>query len=665
MSGTKRFAIRRPKSRNANVSGWLRLSVVLSFALAAPVQAQRLWLPAEEQDAVNDAITRGVDHLIRTQQKSGTWAKVGVGQRIGYAILPGLTLLECGVPPNDPSIQKAAQYLRARVGTLDTTYDLSLGILFLDRLGDPKDKKIIQTFALRLVAGQSATGGWGYKCPLLPARTQMELLIALRHLDPPPNGMPGMAGGPGKNPGGLAHLVKRAGGPPLTGVAGQPGGPSLSAGLASSGLDEPLSPQEPIPAPPSLWHDCLGLGMLDRRESEPLDRDAEEQAGQKGEPTKSDDHAKPALPKPDQPYVIPARIRALTVVQDPALHDLSDPPWMLDAHRLRHASDLLHIVAEPPGMRDKPILTTTDNSNTQFAILALWTAQRYNVPMNRTLNLIVRRYVTSQNLDGSWNYLYRFGGAFPHEFFSSAGAMTCVGLIGLAVGHGLAQPIPAGQLVQDPRILKGLIALYKMVGKPTDRLTKVPLQNLYFLWSLQRVAVLYRMPVIGDKDWYRWGAQMLVTNQDLKGSWHGGGYPGNSPTLDTCLALLFLKRANLAKDLTAKLPFKAADLNHGIMQIQKPPPSLAMATTTPKPPESVKKTILPVKPSKQETADNLLAKPLSSPQGTASAGTAVGESPSYSGSKKIWIVLAMLVFVLFAGCSVLVLFAARRRDEEH
>jgi hypothetical protein len=168
MSGTKRLAFRRPKARNANVSGWLRLSVVLSLGLAAPVQAQQLRLPAEEQDAVNDAILRGVDYLKRTQQKSGTWAKVGVGHRISYAILPGLTLLECGVPARDPSIQQAAQYLRARTAKLDTTYDLSLGILFLDRLGDPQDKKIIQTFALRLVAGQSATGGWGYKCPLLP-----------------------------------------------------------------------------------------------------------------------------------------------------------------------------------------------------------------------------------------------------------------------------------------------------------------------------------------------------------------------------------------------------------------------------------------------------------------------------------------------------------------
>jgi len=162
MSGTKRFALRRPLSRKPNLSGWLSLSLVLSLAPSALVQAQHLPLPPDEQEAVNEAVRHGVDYLKDTQQKSGTWAKVGVGHRIGYAALPGLTLLECGVPASDPVIQQAARYLRSRAGTLDTTYELSLGILFLDRLGDPKDKKIIQTFALRLIAGQSMTGGSGY-----------------------------------------------------------------------------------------------------------------------------------------------------------------------------------------------------------------------------------------------------------------------------------------------------------------------------------------------------------------------------------------------------------------------------------------------------------------------------------------------------------------------
>jgi hypothetical protein len=691
MCGTKRFALRRPP-RKPDLNGWL-LGVALLLASAAPAPAQRLPLPPDEQEAVDDAITRGVDYLKRTQQPNGTWAKPGAEHQLGYAVLPGLTLLECGVPASDPLIQQTARYLRASALKIDRTYNLSLAILFLDRLGDRKDKKIIQTLALRLIAGQSVTGGWGYKCPNLPGPTQMDLLIALRHLDPWPNGMPGIAGqpgggmpgiagnpgggmpgiagnlggmpgiagGPGKNPGDLDPLARAPGAPLLGGLAGQSGTPSLSGsasrgsgdespsrsgGLVGGSFEESLSPQELVPVPPSRWRDCLGLGILDGREPEPLDREPKKRAGQKDPPAKPDARAKAERPKPKKPYVIPERLRLLTVVQDL-------PP--------------LHIqVEDPPDKRNDLIVTTTDNSNTQFAILALWTAQRYDVPMNRTLNLIVRRYLTSQNLDGSWDYDYRFGGNVQSK---SSAAMTCVGLIGLAVGHGLVQPAAVGQPVQDPRILKGLIALYQTIGKPSDRpmKTKPPMQNLYFLWSLERVAVLYRMPAIGDKNWYRWGAQILVANQDLHGSWAGGGYPGSSPILDTCLALLFLKRANLAKDLTAKLPFKAADLNNGILENQKPPPAETTLETTPKPsesPEPPQKTIAAAEPAKQEPADKLLAKPLSALEGTASAGAADEESASNSGSKKKWIVLSLLVFVLFAGSSVFILFVARRRDEE-
>src|SRR5207248_8189752 len=98
------------------------------------------------------------------------------------------------------------------------------------------------------------------------------------------------------------------------------------------------------------------------------------------------------------------------------------------------------------------------------------------------------------------------------------------------------------------------------------------------------VGMLYDLPTIGDKDWYRWGAEVLVANQRPQGHWEGGGYHGATPVIDTCLALLFLKRANFAKDLTNVLPFNPRDLSERISQmnpVQKekeesksqPPPS--------------------------------------------------------------------------------------------
>jgi hypothetical protein len=202
-----------------------------------------------------------------------------------------------------------------------------------------------------------------------------------------------------------------------------------------------------------------------------------------------------------------------------------------------------------------PLGTSTDNSNTQFATLALWVAQRHGVPMSRTLARVNRRFQTSQNGDGSWDYHY-FDGGSPQ----GRATMTCVGLLGLAVGHGAARrvgdPAPADRPV-DPRIINGLAALAGYLDEPIA--ARGPL-NFYLLWSVERVGVLYDLPTIGDTDWYRWGVDLLLPSQTSAGSWENGDYTGHHPVLDTCLALLFLKRSNLASDLTRRLPFKPGDL---------------------------------------------------------------------------------------------------------
>jgi hypothetical protein len=70
--------------------------------------------------------------------------------------------------------------------------------------------------------------------------------------------------------------------------------------------------------------------------------------------------------------------------------------------------------------------------------------------------------------------------------------------------------------------------------------------DYYFLWSLERVAVVYGLRTIGGQDWYAWGSEVIVGHQRPDGSW-GDSFAG---PVDTCFALLFLKRANVAVDLT-------------------------------------------------------------------------------------------------------------------
>ena len=355
-----------------------RLSCLSLLALIfcnATSRAERLRLPAALQAQVNEAVDRGIVFLFKTQGIWGTWTDDAKKHPIGYAALPGLTLLECGEPKDHPAVRPAASFVRQNCARLDATYELALAILFLDRLGDPADEKLIQTLALRLIAGQSSTGGWNYHCPILSSQQSQQLLAALR------------------------GDFKKA-----------------SASLAP--------------------------------------------------------------------------LRNLPVNREPS-----------------------------------------DNSNSQFATLALWVAQRHGLPVRRTLARIALRFDTSQNRDGSWGYRYRYGGGEPES-----PSMTCVGLLGLAIGHGVAADNEANEIPtlaldraqaaavaafhppssflllalerverkqarerakkrgNDPRILNGFLALSKHVGEPVGRTKAIPQHDLYFMWSLERVAVLYDLP---------------------------------------------------------------------------------------------------------------------------------------------------------------------------
>lgn len=215
----------------------------------------------------------------------------------------------------------------------------------------------------------------------------------------------------------------------------------------------------------------------------------------------------------------------------------------------------------PGALRDLPVLQQQklegddfyrrgpyDHSNTQFAVLALWIAGHYKVPLDRTLAMVSRHFRTCQQDNGGWGY--------DQPRLATTPPMTCAGLLGLAVGHGLASDMRGAiggvSPLKDPAVQRGLQELGKSIGEPQGRGVKIAV-NLYFLWSLERVAVVFSLSKIGDKDWYHWGSQILVANQGAAGNWTNGAYWAHTDVIDTCMALLFLKRANVVSDLTDKL----------------------------------------------------------------------------------------------------------------
>src|SRR5262249_57085133 len=129
---------------------------------------------AADKARIDRALAGGVIYLKKTQQPNGAWsyqhlAPVAIpgpansldDRSVGATALAGLALLECGINPNDPAVEKAAAVLREAAITLDYTYGIALVIMFLDRLGDADDVPIIQSLVVRLLAGRNAARGWG------------------------------------------------------------------------------------------------------------------------------------------------------------------------------------------------------------------------------------------------------------------------------------------------------------------------------------------------------------------------------------------------------------------------------------------------------------------------------------------------------------------------
>jgi hypothetical protein len=446
-----------------------------------------------DQEKINAAIAKGVAYLKRTQNPDGAWHG---GHGVGYAAIGGLTLLECNTPVNDPAVLNAAAFVRSHSANLGATYELSLAVLFLDRLGDPRDRPLIQGMALRLLAGQTDSGGWSYDCPLLTPMDMVQLYNFLQSNKQP-------------------NLLN-----PLGGKAKTQAGITINPTRDPKNLNDPFQHLGEL-----ILTQGIEGGRPDPKKvgpAPPTNPDA------KNPPDVKPNPGKPKL-KPIRPEALNPNLRNLPIVQNQGMRK--------GQTKLRRGAG--------------------DNSNTQFALLALWAARRYDVPSDQALLASYQRFIKSQNTEGGWGYL-------PAR--ASTNTMTNVGLLGLATGHGAAPEVvnfnpknPKEMIVkpalQDPKIQKGLKAISRHIGQPILDPNKAsfPMQNLYFLWSVERVAMLYDLKTIGGKDWYGWGAQILVHHQRLDGDWPSPHYPGASAPLNTCFALLFLRRSNLVQDLTNNL----------------------------------------------------------------------------------------------------------------
>lgn len=113
---------------------------------------------------ITNAIKRGAAYLQTMQQEDGSIPEGG--HRLGGTALATLALLESNVSAKEPSIKKAVSHVREQCVRSQSTYEVALCIMLLDKLGDKSDKRLIRGLGQRLRDGQAQNGAWTYRVPL-------------------------------------------------------------------------------------------------------------------------------------------------------------------------------------------------------------------------------------------------------------------------------------------------------------------------------------------------------------------------------------------------------------------------------------------------------------------------------------------------------------------
>lgn len=202
-----------------------------------------------------------------------------------------------------------------------------------------------------------------------------------------------------------------------------------------------------------------------------------------------------------------------------------------------------------------------DNSNTQFALLALYEAERVGVKVQQRTWTLARDYwLKTQHKDGSWGY---------YDGQPSTGSMTCAGITSLVVTTDRLSASAASvsgdavrccgereDVLPIERALAWMGSHFSVGHNPVASSNPSGVVGsdslLYYLYGMERVGRLTgrRFFVKNARDgfpvrfdWYRQGAEHLVAMQDsLSGFWVGEGHAESIPVIGTSFALLFLSK---------------------------------------------------------------------------------------------------------------------------
>jgi len=181
----------------------------------------------------------------------------------------------------------------------------------------------------------------------------------------------------------------------------------------------------------------------------------------------------------------------------------------------------------------------SDESNTQFAVLALWEASK--------LGVVIPGMEQSMKECATYWLNNRRGPGWGYRRETPIGSMTCAGIASMLIlqdaSSGINASADGGRIQccgeskkEDFNLAQSMQWLANNFSVDHNPLASN--YTLYYLYALERVGRLTGQRLIGTHDWYREGAEFLVKSQEL------GGYfrDGSDDVSGSAMALLFLSK---------------------------------------------------------------------------------------------------------------------------
>ncbi len=207
--------------------------------------------------------------------------------------------------------------------------------------------------------------------------------------------------------------------------------------------------------------------------------------------------------------------------------------------------------------------TTTDNSNSQYAVLGLHAGIESGVKVNKEALGKIRQFMIATQIPkaeqarggiGGWAYK---AGNPPSMTMTSAGLCNLM-ITGMDLDVG-KQHMEGGVIKdcgvydEDGPAVNGLrwIGAHFPARLGADNAaTRLGPAQFYCLYGLERTGRLTGRRFFGGHDWYEIGCEYLVRVQRGDGSWQGVGNLDGTPVVATSFALLFLAKGRTPVLLT-------------------------------------------------------------------------------------------------------------------